>query len=148
MKFFSYLKSIDFLGNSINFTINSNDSFKTIFGGLISFGIYFGYIFLFVTFGTNYFLKKNPSGYSQRKPSLESSKALNLTENPFIMGFQIYDNVGNVIKIDDYFHAIFVYRETNIKDGVFFNNRTTLGGVPCSDIKINENAQLIRQNAR
>ena len=124
MKIFSILRSIDFLGKSISFTINSKKTFKTILGGILSISIYLGYLFLFIEFGQNYFFKKNPSGYSQIKPSAsKEAKAFPLANNPFIMGFQMYDTVGNLINIEEYFHPIFVYREVHIGKYIFFGKK-------------------------
>lgn len=141
MKIFSFLQSLDYMGNSINFTINSNDTFKTIFGGLVSFLMYILTAYLFITFGQNYIYKLNPSGYSQIVPSSSKNiKPLNLTENEFVMGFQVYDMNWKVINLTDYYHTIFYLRKVTFdrKKNEFVNSRTKINPVPCSELKLHE----------
>lgn len=146
MLILNLVRSIDYLGNSINFTIKSKSTYKTFFGGVLSLGIYIITIMLFTSFGKDYIEKTNPSGYSQIMPSSETSRALNISKYPFLMGFQIEDMYWKNIEIEDYFHAIFFLRETQYKDGKFINIRNKLKNKPCDKINIGKDIVNVHVN--
>jgi len=80
MKIFNFIKTKDFLGESINFSILNQPYFQTIAGGLISILIYFLYLFFFYYFGEDFLFMKNPNTFSLIKARNEESiKNLNLS---------------------------------------------------------------------
>ena len=110
MKALSLIRSFDFLGNSINFTINSNNKFSTILVGLISLRLYFMYIFLFYNFGKDLYFKEDPNGYTQIKPFINGTlPELVIDNNTFLIGIHIIDNVSQVIDPEKIFFPFFTY---------------------------------------
>ena len=55
------LKSLDFMGDPMNFKINKSETFKTVFGGLLSFMIYLSFLYFFYLFGNDFIFKTNLS---------------------------------------------------------------------------------------
>ncbi len=107
MQVLSLIKKIDFLGNSINFTINSNEKFKTVFGGFISFFLYILYILFFLFLGKDFIFKENPKGNFQLKTN--QNPKINIKNLDFIGGFRLVDFEFNKIDMNEYFHPFFVF---------------------------------------
>jgi len=124
----------DLLGPGFQFNVNSNDTIKTTLGGFLSFFIFIASIILFIIFGENYFYKTDPNGYFQ---IIQDKGGLNLTNKPFLAGFQIYDDDFNVFPMEENFHAFFVYRRINKTNGEFYSNRTLLNSIPCNKLETN-----------
>jgi len=55
------IKTLDFFGPRINFTINRQENFKTVFGGFVSLIVYCLYVFFFILFGKDMIFKLNPN---------------------------------------------------------------------------------------
>ena len=108
----TFFKSLDFLGNAINFTINSNDTFKTAFGGFISLIIYFLYIFFFIKIGQDFLFKQNPSGNFQIKENKEDEKYIKVKDLNFLMGFQLQDENYRKINMEEY---LFYFKKNNFQ---------------------------------
>jgi len=60
------IKSFDFLGPSMNFTIKKSSNFRSVFGGLFSLLIYILYLFFFISFGKDMIYKLNPTIISEK----------------------------------------------------------------------------------
>lgn len=136
------LNSLDSFGYSINFTVNSNDKYKSAFGGILSIASGFIWVILFFIFGQNCFLKQNPTGYSQIKPSVQSVNSLELYDNPFLFGLQIAQNDWKILNIDEYFYPIFSFSENDFQSDQFSWNRTFLKAIPCNQVKINNEIDI------
>ena len=145
MKFF---KIFDSFGLSIDFTIiQSSRKYKTAFGGILSIAIGIIWIILFFNFGQNCFYKRNPTGYSQLLPTeANANSALNLTENSFIYGFQLKNEDWKLIHFEEYFHAIFSFRENIYRDDILTINRTILKVIPCDQVKMDKKIDLNNYN--
>lgn len=139
---YSFLKSLDFLGNTVNFKVQSEDTYKTKVGGLLTILIFLSWIFLFIFFGQNFFNKTNPTGYSQLIPINENDKKLNLTEFNFLLGYRINDVSGNKIPMEEYFHPLFIVRKTKIVNGKFINERRRIPVVPCNEVRLNKEIDM------
>ena len=137
MKALSLIRSLDFLGNSVNFSINSKDKFPTFLGGVISFVLYFLYFYLFYIFAKDLYFKKDPSGYNRIKPYIEGDDIpeLEIKNNSFFAGIQIYDELSQVIETDELFfplftHHTFIYNKTKKE---FEDYPINLPSIPCND---------------
>jgi len=133
MRLLSLISKIDFLGNSVNFTINKNDKFKTVFGGLISFFIYILYIYLFVIIGKDFLLKQNPNGNLESRTRASLKK--NITEFDFIGGFRLTHISFDSIDMNRYFYPYFTFSETNFnekKESTYKN--TIIPAISCDKI--------------
>lgn len=130
MKILTFFKSLDFLGNTISFTINSNDTFKTSLGGFISLIIYILYIFFFIFIGKDFIYKINPNGNFQIKE--KNQKYTKLKEFKFLMGVKLHDLNFNKINIENYFTPNFTYSKMIFDDdGKSTLNITNLNTIPC-----------------
>jgi hypothetical protein len=141
MQVLSFIKKIDFLGNSINFTINSNEKFKTVFGGFISFFLYISYIYLFIILGKDYLLKENPKGNFQLKQN--KNPKIRLKELDFIVGFRLVNFNFNPINMTKYFHPYFTFTENFYKNNNSSYTDEFIEAISCDKIpypnKLNEN---------
>ena len=135
MWLFFLLKSQDYLGSKVGFTINSNDAHQTIFGGFLSLLLNSLYLYFFIIFSKDMINKTNPVGYDQLKPNTGKYKELNLSEN-FLVGYQLSDDPGNTYNLSEYFFPIFTYHEWYKTQGQFWTeNKTTLDSIQCDKAK-------------
>jgi len=111
MKILTFIKSTDFFGEGINFSINRYSSFKTVQGGLLSISIYILYIYIFYIFGLDLIFKQNPNVYSQIKPIKidDLVPKLDLNSSEFIFGVRLEDYLGNNIEMEQYLFPKFNY---------------------------------------
>jgi len=132
---FQLIKSSDFFGPSINFTIRNDTNFKTVFGGLISIIVYALYIFFFVLFGKDMIFNLNPTiTLDTLTPDLYEEYKID--ENLFF-AWKIDDVMGNSLK-DDLFKAKLYYSQfDNIKNVETYN--TYLSMLNCTDKKFDKN---------
>ena len=63
---------------------------------------------------------------------------MNLTENSFIYGFQLKNEDWKLIHFEEYFHAIFSFRENIYRDDILTINRTILKAIPCDQVKMDK----------
>ena len=114
MKYLSFIKTQDYLGESINFSINNQSSFKTVAGGYLSISIYILYIYLFYLFGFDFLFHKNPNVYSQMKTMNNGSiPIMKVTKDDFIFAIRFEDNTGKVFNFEDYFYMDLVYKRNH-----------------------------------
>jgi len=139
MFLFTWLKSRDYLGSKVGFTINSNDTHQTVFGGLMSTLLTVLYLYFFHELAQNLIYRTNPVGYVQIKPLPVENKKLELHNGFFLSGFQIMDWDGKPYNLEDYFFPIFEYKEfvQDEKTKLFSDTRTKLNTITCDKHKWN-----------
>jgi len=123
MKFLSFIKAQDFLGERINFSINNQSNFQTVVGGFICIFIYVLYVIFFYYFGIDFLFKENPNTTYQLKDLYHgnSLKLVNITNDNFLFAIRFEDYYGNPVEIEEYsYPAIFIRNETYID-----KNKTT-----------------------
>lgn len=125
MKFIQhFIKGNDFLGPEIKFTINKEENFKTVVGGFFSLIAYFFYLFFFIIFGLDMFLRQKP--LIQMETMTDEQPPFSIDTDTFL-AFRIEDIKGNLFtNISDIF-SIYIsyelYDNINQKsiEKIFFN---------------------------
>jgi len=115
MKILSFIKTKDFLGKRVNFSIDSESNFQTVAGGFLSLFIYLLYIIFFYFLGIDFLLKKNPNSNYQIKDLYESDslKLININNYSFIFGIRPEDYYGRPVDMEEYIYPkIFLRNKT------------------------------------
>jgi len=120
MKIQTLIKTTDFLGEEMKFSINKYSSFQTVAGGILSILISILYIYFFYIFGLDFIFKQNPNVYSQIKPINVNDiiPKIYLNNSEFIFGVRLEDYNGNNVEMQKYLFPRFNYAK-------YFLNRTT-----------------------
>jgi hypothetical protein len=134
----SFIKSLDFYGISKNFTINSEEKFKTLFGGFISILIFIFSIFLLLVLGKDFLNKKNPNGYSSIEINPENYTKI--MDFEFFVGFQVLNFEEKIINFEEleFFYPMFtLIHQYHLKNGSFAFNEKEIPFIKCDKFKIN-----------
>ena len=135
----SLIKSKDYLGSKVGFTINSSDSYQTIFGGIISLALTSLYIYFLVIFSQGVIYKTDPVGYDQLKPNTGQDKGLDLNHT-FLAGYQITDWYLKPINIDELFFTVFEFHDwQKDENGIWREEVTHLDTIPCDKVDFDRN---------
>jgi hypothetical protein len=139
----TFIKSLDFLGKSKYFTINSQGKFKTISGGFLTIFISISFFALFILLGDDLIYKKNPKGYFQTKPNLKTHS--NITEFEFLVGIQMSNFNGEIFEINEYLHPIFkLTNYYHLKNGSTIKKEKEIPYITCD--KYNKKNNYDRSN--
>ena len=132
----SLLKTRDYLGSKVGFTINSNDTHQTVFGGFLSVLLSSLYVYFFIIFAEDMFFKKNPVGFDQIKPNLAIDSKFDFNRGFFLAGFQLINWDAKPYNLTEYFFPIFQYKEFHLDEkGEFHGVITELDTILCNEHK-------------
>ena len=106
MWIYTYLKSRDYLGSQVGFTINSNDSHQTVLGGFLSLLLSILYLYFFVLFSDDMIYKNNPVGYDQMKLNDLKNRHLDISDK-HLPAYKMSNWFGTPYNISEYFFEIF-----------------------------------------
>ena len=128
------LKSLDFMGDPMNFKINQSESFKTVFGGLLSFMIYLSFLYFFYLFGNDFIFKTNPTGYTKTEFFQNGTEKLSLKNETFFIALRLEDYYVKPLNFNEFPSLDFAYHEYNQK--TFESKRTPLPAVKCNTLNL------------
>lgn len=105
-----FLEMLDFYGKKINLNIKGEESYNTLFGGIISLLIWIGTLSLLWYFGQELWLRQEPK-YFSRITYTDNTPWISLNESDFYFLFQVKDNKGRTIDNPRYFtfYAQYLY---------------------------------------
>ena len=116
--FLKILGEIDIIGSKFHFYQGKTPKRKTIFGGLLTIILIISIIILIITFGNNFFTRKNPSVTLSIENDLKY-EFIDLKEEKIFFAFRIEDYDGNYINESDILFFKIYYYTTEERDGVY-----------------------------
>ena len=112
MNFFSiFLSEIDFFGTHFHFYLNASKKFKTIYGGLLTILTIFIIIACIIFFGSNLFLKTNPT-INQENVN-EGYSIIDLKKEKVILAFRMENLDGEFVDFTNKIYPIIYYYSRN-----------------------------------
>ena len=129
------LKFIDLYGKTSQFTIFRKDVHKTEFGGLLSLLSIISMIFSIISFGKNFYQRKNPNYIYQRVTTKDYTNYI-IDNTNFFINIIIADDFDNLFNDSEYFEIEASYRSyvRNEIGGNIKKSTKILESLNCSDI--------------
>ena len=123
MNFFSiFLSEIDFFGTHFHFYLNASKKFKTIYGGLLTILTIFIIIACIIFFGSNLFLKTNPT-INQENVN-EGYSIIDLKKEKVILAFRMENLDGEFVDFTNKIYPIIYYYSRNENSSTYRSSKT------------------------
>jgi len=122
------VKSLDFFGPSLNFTIQNTSNFKSVFGGLVSLIVYSLYFVFFLLFAKDMIYRQNPN--VSWETLMENSKEHYKINNETFMAWRIENFDAIPFNHTNLFYINFVYKQINYTETYYAH--TNLKFINCS----------------
>jgi hypothetical protein len=136
-KFFKLIKCLDFMGNPMNFKIKKSDTYKTVFGGILSLLLYLCFLYFIYLFGQDFIFKKNPTGYTKTEFHEKGKEKLSLKNDTFFIALRLEDFNVNPLNFNDFPFIYFSYEEFNQTSKK--SKLTKIPSVKCNTLKLPSN---------
>jgi len=110
----SHLENLDMFGLNFNFKVDGNEKFQTKFGTFLTIFYILFSIGLFLSFGQDLYLRRNPKViYNSKVVSYEEE---NFSNRNFTFAFRIEDIAGNLIVNDSNYSFDVSYFQMKLND--------------------------------
>ncbi len=100
------IKTLDFFGPRIHFTIDRQENFKTLLGGFVSLIVYCLYVFFFILFGKDMIFKQNPN-VTLEYLTPDSQESFTIT-NDTLIAWRISSTDDSSRRFEDKFESLFI----------------------------------------
>jgi len=138
------LKSFDFLGPSINFTIKDYPNFRSVIGGFFSLLIYILYLVFFVLFGKDMIYKLNPTVNSEYiSPDKIENYAI---DNKTFLAFRYENDMGKMINQSYKLYQYSSYVTYDLINSRIINE-TSLDIINCNNSQFKQDINLYNYKA-